>query len=136
MFIARIVFLYKVLCPQMCLFNMCFFIVIFFYYPSFVFKFLTSKVVEGVYSYFKSSRVCSLPKTALFWKSIWFIANSNWWFLKLPTKQKFIKFCFIYLQTQLLPGGFNNVTWLMASNTIHSTCSAFCPLKKHNNRFD
>jgi hypothetical protein len=94
MFIARIVFVYKVLSPQMCLFNVCFFMVIFFYHASFVFKFLTSKVVEGVYSCFKSSRVCSLPKTALFWKSIWFIANSNWWFLKSPTKQKIIKFLF------------------------------------------
>ncbi len=61
---------------------------------SFVCKFLTSKVVTGVFSYFKSNRVCSLSKIVLLQKSTWFTSSSIWWFLGPPIEQEFIKFLF------------------------------------------
>jgi hypothetical protein len=72
----------------------CFSLLPFFYHLSFVCKFLTSKVVTHVCSYFKSDKVSSLSKIALFQKSIWFTSSCIWWFKKSPTEHEFIKFLF------------------------------------------
>ncbi len=86
-FISKVVLLHTILHLQVCLFNVDVFSFLpFFFHLRFLFKFLTFKVVAGVCSYFKFSKVCSLLKITLHHKSNWFIDNNIWWSLISPTK--------------------------------------------------
>jgi hypothetical protein len=70
-------------------------------------KYWTSKVVASVYSHHKSSKVCSLLKTALSQKFIWFINNNIFVILKItPLNNNLLNFGFTY-ELNYLSGGLN-----------------------------